>query len=127
MFTFNATGNLTKDAEVRQFEDRFAISMSIAINKRIKDKDDIVTYLNLVYWTKSDKIVQYLTKGKKIGVTGSWYENKKSKDGDKYFQTFYVSELEFLSQSQEAKPQSQNTTTNNENPFGNDDDDDLPF
>lgn len=142
MFNFFATGNLTKDAESREFDGRFAISISIAINKKVKDKD-YVTYLNMTYWSKSDKILAYLKKGKKIAVSGDWYSNNKGKD-DRYYQDFSIRELQLLGSnenaSNEAKqaPQPNFSSQSNTNtqgnvesgqydPFGDEGDDDLPF
>lgn len=143
MFNFFATGNLTKDAESREFDGRFAISISIAINKKVKDKD-YVSYLNMTYWSKSEKILPYLKKGKKIAVSGDWYSNNKGKD-DKYYQDFSIRELQLLGSNDNASnndkqaPKPNFSTQNNTNnqtegesgkydPFAdNDEDDDLPF
>ncbi len=143
MFNFFATGNLTKDAESREFDGRFAISISIAINKKVKDKD-YVSYLNMTYWSKSEKILPYLKKGKKIAVSGDWYSNNKGKD-DKYYQDFSIRELQLLggndnaSNNDKQAPKSNFSTKDNTNtqtegesgkydPFAdNDEDDDLPF
>lgn len=145
MFNFFATGNLTRDAVAREFNGRFAISMSIAINKKVKDKD-FVTYLNLTYWAKSDKIVQYLKKGKRIAVTGDWYSNTKGSN-DVYYQDFAVRELRLLGGNESGAnnagnaPQSNFSTQNNTNnqnnevsgqtepynPFADEEEDDLPF
>lgn len=149
MFLLTATGNLTKDAEARQFEERFAISMSIAVNKKYKDQER-ATFLNLTYWSKSDKILQYLKKGKKIGIVADWYENAKGKD-DKYYQNFSVREIEFLSPIESdansagntansadnskdtyntmEMEKNEKTSSNQEKPFNpfDDDEDDLPF
>lgn len=139
MFHYYAIGNLTKDAEARQFDERFAISLSIAVNRKYKDKE-YATFLNLTYWSKSDKVVQYLKKGKKIAVSGDWYSNTKGKD-DKYYQDFTVRELQLLSpiESNESNPKDTystmgvekggNTGSNGaqDNPFGDDEDDGLPF
>lgn len=142
MFNFFAIGNLTKDAESREFDGRFAISISIAINKRVKDKD-YVSYLNMTYWSKSEKILPYLKKGKKIAVSGDWYTNNKGKD-DKYYQDFSIRELQLLSSNENASnndkqaPKSNFSTQDNTNnqiegdnskydPFADEEDSDLPF
>lgn len=125
MFAFNLVGNLTRNAEARQVGERYAIGMSVAINRRSKDGNNIVTYINVVYWCKSDKVTQYLTKGKKVAINGSWYDNKEGKDG-RWYQTFYANEIEFGFDSKQGGEQSQ---PQQDSGYGNipDGDDDLPF
>ena len=44
-------GNLTKDAEVRNTQGEYkAISFSVAVNEKRKDKEDASAFLNCTLW-----------------------------------------------------------------------------
>ena len=89
MVQITILGNLTKDAEVRNTQGEYkAISFSVAVNEKRKDKEDASTFFNCTYWCKSDKIAQYLTKGKKVLVNIDWVETTE-KDG-KYYTNYRV-------------------------------------
>lgn len=89
MIQLTLLGNLTKDAEVRNTQGEYkAISFSLAVNEKRKDKEDASAFFNCVYWCKSDKIAQYLTKGKKVLVNIDWVETTE-KDG-KYYTNYRV-------------------------------------
>ena len=89
MVQITLLGNLTKDAEVRNTQGEYkAISFSIAVNEKRKDKEDASAFFNCTYWCKSDKIAQYLTKGKKVLVNIDWVETTE-KDG-KYYTNYRV-------------------------------------
>ena len=89
MVQITILGNLTKDAEVRNTQGEYkAISFSIAVNEKRKDKEDASTFFNCTYWSKSDKIAQYLTKGKKVLVNIDWVETTE-KEG-KYYTNYRV-------------------------------------
>lgn len=124
MFGFNLVGNLTKDAEAKKVGEKWVIGLSIAVNRKKKNGDNIVSYINVAYWCSSNKVAQYLTKGKKIACSGSWYENKEGND-NRYYQTFYANEIEFgfdkSENSNNSRPAEQGNT------FAGADDDDLPF
>lgn len=122
MFNFSAVGNLTKDATERKVGEYYAISLSIAINRRTKD-GDVASYLNATYWSKSNKVVEYLEKGKKIAVTGDWFETREH-DG-KYYSQFTVRELELVSGRNESSSSGTREAQNDNG--GGDDDDGLPF
>ena len=47
--------------------------------------------MNFTYWTKSDKIANYLTKGKLISVVADWFEITTKED--KTYTNFRVREL----------------------------------
>lgn len=89
MVQITILGNLTKDAEVRNTQGEYkAISFSLAVNEKRKDKEDASAFFNCTYWCKSDKIAQYLTKGKKVLVNIDWVETTE-KDG-KYYTNYRV-------------------------------------
>ena len=117
-------GNLTKDAEVRNTQSEYkAISFSVAVNEKRKDKEDASAFLNCTLWSKSDKIAQYLTKGKKVLVNIDWVETTE-KDG-KYYTNYRVRNVNpFLdSKGESSAPQKEQTPQE----LLDDNSKDLPF
>lgn len=109
MFNLVASGHLTKDATAQLVQGQngamYSIKFDLAVNKRSGD-NNYTTYIPCVYWCKTDKIVQYLKKGKGVVVSINWYRNEKEQNGDRYFQSFRVAELDFQSagSSQDSSP-----------------------
>jgi single-stranded DNA-binding protein len=128
-FNTQIIGRLGNDAEVRNVGEYNAISFSIAISEKRKNDQYVTSWINCTYWSKSDKILQYLKKGKLISVVADWFEVKES-EGKRYF-NFRVKDLNpFLEKNEPtaAAPTSENgQSVRDENPFAGDDDDDLPF
>jgi single stranded DNA-binding protein len=80
-------GVLGADAKVNQVNDeRLAVNFSICENYPYKGKDGTVIYVaqwfNVSYFSRSDKMAKYLTKGKKVFVSGtlrfSEFKNEKT-------------------------------------------------
>lgn len=132
MVQITILGNLTADAIVRETQGEYkAISFSVATNEKRKDKEDASAFFNCTLWSKSDKIAQYLTKGKKVLVQIDWMETTE-KDG-KYYTNFRVRNvnpfLENKAQSDHtAKPYNETpkTTKKKDDVFA-EEEDDLPF
>jgi len=138
MNQWNGTGNLTKDVELRQTTSGKSVaSFSIACrNSFDKDKPD---YVNCVVWGKqAESCAKYLSKGKKVGVTGRL--QTRSYDGNdgkkRYVTEIITSDVEFLSPMGENKEQVPSEVMGSMNPavskpaqgtFTPVDDDDLPF
>lgn len=120
MINITILGNLTADAVVRQTQGEYkAISFRIAVNEKRQHDEQAVTFFNCTLWSKSDKIAQYLTKGKKAVVNLDWFEVTE-KDG-KTFTNFRVRNINpFLDSKQIEQPKENKT-------FADDEDDDLPF
>jgi single-strand DNA-binding protein len=72
------TGNLTRDAEVRQVGENEVAAFAIAVNGR---KDDVL-FLNCDLW-RPGKVSEFLTRGKQVAVTGSLRCREYEKDGQK--------------------------------------------
>lgn len=129
MFNLAAIGNLTRDAEFKQFENGAVINFSLAINQRRKDKDDLVTFINCAYNVKGNGLVPYLKKGTKVAIRSGWYQNREYNGN--YYQTFYVNELELLGSNQQASQQTTKQAkiqaTNEVYQQANESDDGLPF
>jgi len=81
-------GNLTKDADMRQFNSgSCVVSFTIAQNKRIKKGEsweDDPQFFDVKFFGKGAEAVhKYLTKGKQVGVQGEIDQEKWEKDGEK--------------------------------------------
>lgn len=82
-------GNLTRDPELKHTPSGAAVcDMRVAVNDRRKDGDewvDVPYFFNVTAWqTLGERCAQYLSKGKRVGVTGklTWREWEAS-DGSK--------------------------------------------
>lgn len=138
-------GNLTKDAEAKSINNGNAITFTLAVNEKYKDKNGIKVdkpyYYDCTIWTDNSQLSNYLKKGVKMYVEGSpdlsvW----KDKDGnEKGAIKVRVNHYEFLSSSNNSGNNSGNNSshgsggnggssmqpnTNFSNQGGNDD---LPF
>lgn len=121
MINITILGNLTADATVRQTQGEYkAISFSLAVNEKRQNDEQAVTFFNCTLWSKSDKIAQYLTKGKKVLALLDWFEITE-KNG-KTYTNFRVRNVNPFLESKKEEP----TPQQNKNPFL-DDDDDLQF
>ncbi len=121
-------GRLTKDPEVRYTEQQLAVArFNIAIDRIGKDKG--ADYPNIVVFGKqAENCEKYLSKGKKVGITGHIQTGSYEKDGQKIYTTDIVADrIEFLTpHNQEASaPQSYDSDVTKG--FEAIDDEDIPF
>ena len=93
-------GRLGSDAKVNKIGENNAISFSVAISER-KGEENVTSWINCTYWSKSDKIAQYLTKGKLVSVVSDFY-NENEKDGKKY-SNFRVKDITPFLEKSETK------------------------
>jgi len=77
------TGNLTRDAELRQSSGGMAIvKMRLAVNDRRKNSqtgqwEDVANYVDVtMFGSRGEGLSRFLTKGKAIGIDGKlrWHE-----------------------------------------------------
>lgn len=116
-----ASGNIGKDAEVKQVNEQHSVtSFSIASTKKVKGEDQ-TTWLNCQKWN-SDKLAPYLTKGTKVILSGDL--EIREHDG-KYYTTLNVWDLEFGGKPEVSQRETSADNTQVEEP--QDGDDDLPF
>ena len=146
--TFNAhiVGRLGQDAKCSQHGENYAINFSVAISEKKSNDENITSWLNCTYWSKSDKIVQYLTKGKLVSMVADFFQERVYEE--KRYNSFRVRDvnpfLEKLDASNNGKPsetqpnskdtyaqsgfEKNNVSPSNENPFSDEEDDgSLPF
>ena len=95
-------GNLVRDTALKEFENFAVLNFTIATNKTIfKDSQKIekVAYVDCKYFSKgAAKLAPYLTKGKKVAVSGSLEQESWEKDGQKFSKlTVNVTTLQQLS------------------------------
>jgi len=89
MNNFSITGRLTNDAEIKAVNDSNVINFSIANNDESKkdangNYEDVVSFFNCVYWSKSGKMVNHLRKGKMVTCSGRLKQERWEKDGQNY-------------------------------------------
>lgn len=119
----NISGNLTRDAELRQTSGGMSIlSFSVAVNDRRKNQqsgewEDVPNYVDCtLFGNRADSLSRYLRKGTKVAIDGKLrWSQWETKDGSKRSKLeVVVDSLEFMS-STSRKQQAV------------DDDDDCPF
>lgn len=128
-------GRVTKNAEINHLKnDKQVVNFSVAINDIYKTKDgerrEQTTYYNCSYWI-SPNVDKILTKGTLVELWGrisatAWI----GKDGEiKSGLNFHTSKIKLHGGGQrtEANPTFQSPQPQNENPFAEETDDDLPF
>ena len=78
-------GNLVRDVEVRMTQEGTGVlRFCLAVNDRIKQNGEWVNYahfIECVYFTKAASLQQYLTKGKKVAVSGKLNHQRWQQDG----------------------------------------------
>ena len=89
MNNFQMTGTLTADAEIKQIGESNVINFTIANNDESKKNQDgswenIASFFNCIFWSKSGKMVSHLLKGKHVTVSGSLKQDRWEKDGAKH-------------------------------------------
>ena len=87
-------GRLTRDAELKYTTSGQSVcKFSLAINRRRKNGDqweDEVNYFDIVLWGRQgEAVIQFLKKGKQVGVDGELRQDKWQQDG----QTRYKIEI----------------------------------
>ena len=123
------TGNLTKDAEIKYFNDKSVLNFSIANNEGYGDKVTTM-FVNCVLWG-NEKIAEYLKKGTKVALKGKLQITSKD---NVYYTRMLVDNfggVEFLGNKKDNKADNQtsddifrDTTFDNEEPIY---DNDMPF
>mgnify|MGYP001015502735 CR=1 FL=1 len=117
MNSVNLIGYLTRDPEVRYTQSNMAVAtLSIAIN-RGKDKNGQDKGADfprvIVFGSQAENCQKYLSKGKRIGVTGRIQtDSYEREDGSKVYTTDVIaSRVEFLSPSGQQGGQPQGPQT----------------
>jgi single-strand DNA-binding protein len=100
------TGRLTKDAELIDYSSssRKAIKFTLAVERGFKNAEGEKTadFVPIIYFTNhANKLIEYLTKGKLISVSGkiSIRTVEQESGGKKQFTNIVASKIDFLSSS----------------------------
>lgn len=93
---FSMVGRLTKDAEVKTFDNGGSIvRLSIANNYATKKNGEWVdetSFFEIRYNCKSTGIVKFLSKGTQIAIEGSVRQERWEKDGKKNSKVCFLAE-----------------------------------
>lgn len=122
-FNLTAVGRLGNDCTVREVKEQFAISFSIAVSEK-RGENYATTWLNFTLWSKTNKLAEYLKKGKLISVVSDWFDITE-KDGKQYT-NFRVKDINPFLERNEPVASQPTEKPKEDNPFA-DDDDDLLF
>ena len=101
-------GNLTRDPELRvtpQGKDVCSLDVAVSRRKKIENQPD-ADYFRVNAWGELAKTcAKYLSKGKKVAVTGSVSLSKREKDGKFYASIeVFAENVEFLSPKDAEEP-----------------------
>ena len=108
------TGNLTRDAELRQTQSGYSIlGFTVAVNERRKNQqtgewEDKPNYVNCkMFGSRAEKLQQYLTKGLKVAIAGRLSYSSWETNGQKHSKLeVLVDNIEFMT-SRNAQPATQ--------------------
>lgn len=115
----NISGNLTRDAELRQTQGGMAIlNIGVAVNDRRKNAqtgewEDVPNFVDCVmFGSRAEKLAQYLAKGTKVAIDGKLRYSSWEKDGAKRSKLeVIVDEIEFMSRGQHGQQRQQQTAS----------------
>lgn len=111
----NISGNLTRDAELRQTQGGMAIlNIGVAVNDRRKNQqtgewEDVPNFVDcVVFGSRAEKLAQFLAKGSKVAIEGKLRWSQWEKDGAKRSKLeVIVDEIEFMSRGGQQRQQQQ--------------------
>lgn len=128
-------GNLTRDPEIRRTNSGLAVcTFTLAVN-RPKNKDGVsqADYITVQTWrTSAENCAKYLSKGRKVAISGKLATRSYEKDGHKVYVTEVVADdVEFLTprsqQSDNGYQPDESAGDADRQGFTPVDDDELPF
>lgn len=104
------SGNLTRDAELRQTARGMAVlGFSVAVNDRVKGEDgqwtDRPNFIDCTMFGKrADAVSRFLSKGSKVAIEGKLRWSQWERDGQMRSKVeVIVDEIEFMSQRQQGQ------------------------
>ena len=138
MNSINIIGRLTHDPELRHIQaDKSVVNFSIAVKNFKKDSESY--FFNVVAWGQTAEFVsQYLSKGMRVGISGSLQSRKWEDDNGKKHISVEINaySVEFADSKKEeqngvsqraVKTKESNVTVLDDEDDDEDDDGDLPF
>lgn len=133
--TVALTGNLTRDPELKQTQGGSVCRMRVANNGRRKQGNEWVdapNYFDVVVWgAQGENVAQYLSKGRKVAITGKlrWRE-WESDNGKRQTVEVHADNVAFIGGRDEAQQPKQQQVTADNTDFVTASvsaDDDIPF
>ena len=105
------SGNLTRDAELRQAASGMAVlGFSVAVNDRRKNQqtgewEDYPNFIDCtMFGTRAQSVSRFLSKGTKVAIEGKLRWSQWERDGQKRSKVeVIVDEIEFMSQRQQGQ------------------------
>jgi len=107
MNTVNIIGNLTADPKKVNEQ---VVNFSIAVSRKYKDKEEVSFFNCTAFGKTGDVIMRYMSKGKKIGVTGRLQQQRWEKNGQKNSMVKIIAEQIDLLSPRESQPGTQSQT-----------------
>lgn len=135
MNKYIGTGRLARDCELKYFDsNKNVINFTLAVDRNYKKDGEPPIWVNCKKWN-SDKLANYLTKGKPVLIEGELIIDQYESDGvNKQYAYINVDRLEFLAGEKKTTNNVSNTGTVKDEfkfePSGFDTgfiDDDIPF
>lgn len=108
--TVTVSGNLAADAELKSTQSGTAVlHFRLAVNERVRQADG--SFADRTNWVgcamfgeRAERLAQYLTKGKKVAVSGRLHYSEWERDGERRSRLeVIVSDLDFMSSGQQAQ------------------------
>ncbi len=107
------TGNLTRDAELRQTAGGTAVlGLGVAVNDRRRNPqtgewEDVPNFIDCqLFGARAEGLARYLVKGTKVAIEGKLRFSQWERDGQKRTKLeVIVDEIEFMSSRQQQQPQ----------------------
>lgn len=104
------SGNLARDAEVRQAGSTSVANLTVAVNDRRRNKqtgewEDVPQWVDCtLLGTRAEKLAPYLTKGTKVSIQGKLHYSSWEKDGQKRSKLdVTIDEIEFMSRDSQQQ------------------------
>jgi len=114
MNVISISGNLGRDAEVREFNENYLIKFSIAHNYKVGESEKTL-WLNVEMWrqgkTAAEKTTSVLKKGRKVGIVGQLLDDSYEKDSQKIKAVKIKADRFYLLDSNNGGQQSQQQKT----------------
>ena len=121
MINATVVGNLGSAAELRQAGSTSVASFRVASTTKVKGQDQTTWVSVSLFGERAEKLVQYLTKGKKVAVSGQLSTREYESNGQKRTSVeLRADNLEFLSKDENG------ASTTSKSPEGLADDE-IPF
>ena len=105
-------GNIGKDAEVKKLGNNDYTCFNVGVSKKDSKGESITTWYTCYKYGTNDKLIQFLTKGTKVAVSGDLTAKMTESSGKTYLNlNVSVLSLELLGSKQESSTQSTQAPT----------------